>query len=32
VLAMQGSVDVRNRDPGAEFRVTLTRTAARDLV
>jgi signal transduction histidine kinase len=28
VLAMQGSVDVRNRDPGAEFRVTLTRVLA----
>ena len=27
-LAMQGSVDVRNREPGAEFRVTLTRCLA----
>ncbi len=25
VLAMRGSVDVRNREPGAEFRVTLAR-------
>ena len=28
VLAMQGSVDVRNREPGAEFRVTLARLLA----
>jgi signal transduction histidine kinase len=28
VLAMRGSVDVRNREPGAEFRVTLTRVLA----
>jgi two-component system phosphate regulon sensor histidine kinase PhoR len=31
VLAMQGSVDVRNCDPGVEFRVTLTRAAAKDI-
>jgi signal transduction histidine kinase len=28
VLAMRGSVDVRNREPGAEFRVTLARAPA----